>query len=150
VEAYAKSAKYPYGTSIGEEIFQRGLIPSDTDFRIFRDFLNVPGLDFAFVKNGWVYHTKYDSIENIPQGSLQNVGTNILALTQTLGNLDFSEIQFSDAKMVFTDVFGYFMVVYTERTGILINLLIGLATIYLIWKDCKLSRCCCCLYHNHS
>lgn len=137
VEAYAKSALYPYGTSIGEEIFQRGLIPSDTDFRVFRDFLKIPGLDFAFVKNGWIYHTKYDSIESIPPGSLQNMGSNILSLTQTLGNLDFSEVEINyDHKMVFTDVFGLFMIVYSERVGVIINLIVSLSAIYLIWEDC--------------
>lgn len=40
---YQKAALYPNGQVSGEELFQSGVVPSDTDFRIFRDVGNVPG-----------------------------------------------------------------------------------------------------------
>lgn len=43
VNYYAK-VPYPRGQAVGEEIFQAGLIPSDSDYRIFRDFGNLIGL----------------------------------------------------------------------------------------------------------
>lgn len=40
---YYREVPHPFATSMGEEIFQADLIPSDTDFRIFRDYGGVPG-----------------------------------------------------------------------------------------------------------
>ncbi|XP_048013228.1 endoplasmic reticulum metallopeptidase 1-like isoform X3 [Megalobrama amblycephala] len=74
VQAYARAAVHPFASVVGQEIFQSGLIPSDTDFRIYRDFGNIPGIDLAFIENGYIYHTKYDTPERIPTDSIQRAG----------------------------------------------------------------------------
>lgn len=40
---YYNKVPHPYAQAAGEEIFQSGLIPSDTDFRIFRDYGGLVG-----------------------------------------------------------------------------------------------------------
>ena len=59
-------------------------MPSDTEFRIFQDFGNIHGIDMAYVANGYVYHTEYDTIEQIDEGTVQRAGTNLLAIVKNL------------------------------------------------------------------
>uniref|UniRef100_A0A8C7KH74 Endoplasmic reticulum metallopeptidase 1 n=1 Tax=Oncorhynchus kisutch TaxID=8019 RepID=A0A8C7KH74_ONCKI len=74
IQAYKHAAKHPFASVVGQEIFQRRLIPSDTDFRIYRDFGNIPGIDLAFIENGFIYHTKYDTPDRILTDSIQRAG----------------------------------------------------------------------------
>lgn len=41
---YYSGVPHPYGQVAGEELFQSGVLPSDTDYRIFRDYGNLVGL----------------------------------------------------------------------------------------------------------
>jgi hypothetical protein len=36
--------------------------------------LSIVGLDIAYIANGYIYHTKNDSPEYIPPGSIQRAG----------------------------------------------------------------------------
>ncbi|KAJ3605196.1 hypothetical protein NHX12_027246 [Muraenolepis orangiensis] len=74
VQAYVQAAKHPFASVVGQEVFQSGIIPSDTDFRIYRDFGNIPGIDLAFIENGYIYHTKYDTPDRILTDSIQRAG----------------------------------------------------------------------------
>ena len=63
-----------------------GVIPSDTDFRIYRDYGRIPGMDFAYISNGYHYHTRRDDAAHFDKGSLQHSGDNILPLIRSLAN----------------------------------------------------------------
>ncbi|KAH8285617.1 hypothetical protein KR054_011702, partial [Drosophila jambulina] len=163
VKYYRLYAKHPFATTIAEEIFQGGLLPSDTDFRIFRDFGNVPGLDMAQINNGYVYHTIFDAFKVIPGRSVQNTGNNVLALVKAFSNaselyeteVNIDYILFSvclkmytivelhfqtddDGQTVFFDFLGLFFVYYTETTGIITNCCV--AVISLVLVGCSLWR----------
>lgn len=143
---YAKHAPYPYASAMGEELFQLNLIPSDTDFRIFRDYGGIKGLDLAYSYNGYVYHTKYDNLENIPFGTYQHTGANVLALTRAMANskeLDLG-VEHTDDQSVFFDYVSWFAISYSRLVSIIVNILVGLymikfalLTIKSMCEDCE-------------
>lgn len=138
VRAYVDGAVRPFGSIVAEEVFQSGLIPSDTDFRIFRDFGGIPGLDFAFAKNGYVYHTKYDNMDYIPDGSIQHAGDNILGLILKIlearelkdGNTLGPDGKMSTVRMVYYDFLGIIMVNYSvSMSNLTVRLIVVISLI---------------------
>ncbi|KAH8348935.1 hypothetical protein KR084_012583, partial [Drosophila pseudotakahashii] len=118
---YKNHAKHPFATTMAEEIFQTGLIPSDTDYRIFVAYGNLVGLDLGQCVNGYVYHTKYDRYDIIPRASIQNTGDNLLGLVKGLANAPELRDTTVEGKTVFFDVLGLFFVSYSERNGKILN-----------------------------
>ncbi|XP_055523743.1 endoplasmic reticulum metallopeptidase 1-like [Wyeomyia smithii] len=132
IEMYAAAIKYPYAQAAAEEIFQLGVIPSDTDFRVFRDVGGIPGMDFAYTANGYRYHTKYDSIEYIPMSVLQRTGDNILSLTKTIANSDkLGQQNRKHEHTVYFDFLGLFFIFYSADVGLMINLSVVLLSIII-------------------
>lgn len=131
IQAYANAAPHPFASVIGQEIFQSGVIPGDTDFRIFRDYGKIPGLDIAYVKNGYIYHTKYDTEDRIPSGSIQRAGDNVLAVVKYLADSDILTHTEAHNKgsIVFFDLLGLCLIYYPEWLGILINILVITASV---------------------
>lgn len=132
ISAYAEVAPHPFASVIGQELFQSGIIPADTDFRIFRDYGKVPGLDIAYMKNGYVYHTGYDTEERIPPGSIQRAGDNLLAVVRHIAQLEIlaDTGSHSEGGVVFFDFLGLCLVHYPEWAGILLNFLVIGAVLY--------------------
>ncbi|XP_072943078.1 endoplasmic reticulum metallopeptidase 1-like isoform X2 [Epargyreus clarus] len=112
VEVYAAAAPHPFASSLAQELFQSGLIPADTDFRIFRDFGNLSGVDLAWSSNGYVYHTRLDTADRIPAAALQRTGDNVLALAHGLLGGEWLELaaERGASQPVFFDVMGLWVV----------------------------------------
>ncbi|EDX06745.1 endoplasmic reticulum metallopeptidase 1 [Drosophila simulans] len=140
IKYYYQNAKHPFATTMAEEIFQSGILPSDTDFRIFRDYGQLPGLDMAQISNGYVYHTIFDNVQAVPIDSLQSSGENALSLVRAFA--DAPEMRnpedHSEGHAVFFDYLGLFFVYYTETTGIVLNCCIAVASLVLV--VCSLLR----------
>lgn len=110
--------------------------------RFSRQLIFRTGLDIAQVINGYVYHTKYDNMDVIPRGSIQNTGDNILSLVRALSNAPelSNTAAYKEGHVVFFDVLGLFMVSYTEDTGKLINFSAsGVAIILIIISIWRMS-----------
>ncbi|KAH8270869.1 hypothetical protein KR018_008075, partial [Drosophila ironensis] len=131
---YQQSVPHPYAQTLAEELFQNNFIPSDTDFRVFRDYGGVPGLDMASVINGYVYHTKYDNYRNVERGTYQSTGENVLPLVWALANapeLDDTEA-YAEGHMVYYDFLGWFMLTYTTGVSVAINIVVSIAAFLCI------------------
>ncbi|KAL7737087.1 hypothetical protein ACLKA6_005304 [Drosophila palustris] len=133
VDYYNKYSKHPFGTTLGEEIFQSGVIPSDSDFRIFKE--HMPGLDMGQIFNGYIYHTKYDVVDLISHESLQHTGDNVLSLVRGLSNAtELNNAQaHNNGHSVFFDFLGLYFVHYSEATGKSLNFGVAGAAIILIF-----------------
>ncbi|VDN11238.1 unnamed protein product [Dibothriocephalus latus] len=109
IDVYSKATHRPSAEVMAEEIFQFGLIPSDTDFRIFRDYGLIPGLDLAYVADGYSYHTLHDVQERISPACLRLAGENLLSLVRTMAadprivNLPKLEITRTESHMPVSD-----------------------------------------------
>ncbi|GFR46027.1 hypothetical protein Agub_g7301, partial [Astrephomene gubernaculifera] len=58
--AWARGARHARGSRIAQDLFDTGVIPGDTDYRMFsaRHFGSLPGLDIAFTRDSLAYHTR--------------------------------------------------------------------------------------------
>ncbi|NXT30030.1 ERMP1 metallopeptidase, partial [Syrrhaptes paradoxus] len=137
VEAYVTAAKHPFASVVAQEVFQSGIIPADTDFRIYRDFGSVPGIDLAFIENGYIYHTEYDTSDRILTDSIQRAGDNILSVLKYLATSDklSKSFEYRHGNVVFFDVLGLFVVAYPARVGTIVNYIAAaVAFLYLSKK----------------
>ncbi|KAH8371341.1 hypothetical protein KR093_007019, partial [Drosophila rubida] len=156
IKYYYKNAKHLFGTTLAEEIFQSGIIPSDSDFRIFKEHMpennkslllfSLIGLDMGQIVNGYIYHTKYDVVELISYESLQNTGDNVLSLVRALANApELKDIQaHKTGHAVFFDFLGLYFVHYSEATGEYLNFGVAGAALVLvfisIWRMSDVSQ----------
>jgi hypothetical protein len=133
LEAYIQAAPHPFASILAQEVFQSGAIPSDTDFRVFRDFGHLPGLDIAFVLTGQVYHTEHDTADRVPLGSVQRAGDNVLAVALRLARRRSLGPDDGGVGVVFFDVLGLGMVSLPAWAAVLANLA-AVATVGLLLR----------------
>jgi Peptidase family M28 len=134
--AYAKAVRSPSGTAGSSDIFELGLIPAETDFRIFKEF-GIPGYDFALVGNGHVYHTIYDDVKHVSMDALVYGGKVLLlplamelagrddAIGRHRKQLKAPKPAFSltgiDSRVVYFDVLHIFIFAYSHEIGFLVS-----------------------------
>ncbi|KAL2324805.1 hypothetical protein Fmac_023863 [Flemingia macrophylla] len=123
IENFALVAKYPSGQIIAQDLFSSGIIKSATDFQVYKDVAGLSGLDFAYLDNTAVYHTKNDKLEFLKNGSFQHLGENMLAfLLHTGASSHFpegistgAEEDTSKNNAIYFDILGTYMIVYRQN-----------------------------------
>lgn len=137
LNAYSRAAGYPTAQGMGEFLFQSGIIPSDTDFRIFRDFGDIHGVDIAFTKWGNVYHTRNDKPELIKPGVIQGAGDMLLAFIREVADSTEMDHKVTPTTAIYYDCLHVFMLTYSFTVSYVVDTLIailGLASVtYYLW-----------------
>lgn len=137
--AYASVVPYPHTMVTAAEIFQSGVIPADTDYRIFRDFGEIPGIDMAFYQNGYVYHTPLDDLDMVTPGSIQHMGGNTLALARHLTDAQASDHLLakprdsSSSRAFYFSLFGW-CVAYSALWGFVANVVAACLCVGFSWR----------------
>jgi len=129
IREFAEAVPYPASNSLSYEVYN--LMPHYTDFGPFREE-SYQGLNFAYIENGFDYHTAGDNIENTDFRSIQHHGSHAKALALHLGNssLDLS----CEQDAVFFNTFGYGFAYYPYSWVIplsIITLLVFITTMVI-------------------
>ncbi|KAI0564937.1 Peptidase M28 [Gracilaria domingensis] len=157
-KAYARAVSVPSASVTATDIFSSKMIPAETDYRVFDEFGGIPGYDFVILDNGYIYHTDYDSVDNIDINAVKHGGFLFRELTLELagksdaigaflnGNEGPSRLQRlvsrlqlwahffktekdpSDLKVTFFDLLNKFTIAYDEIDAWVINSLVLFAT----------------------
>ncbi|KAA8619862.1 endoplasmic reticulum metallopeptidase 1 [Pyrenophora tritici-repentis] len=149
---YSKS-KYPFGTVVSGDGFKKGLIRSETDYRVFHGELGLRGLDIAFMEPRARYHTVEDSTRETSMNSLWHMLSAALASTSGLAAVTGEEFSGSESldngrvnagrgsDGVWFDLFGRVFVVFQLHTlfALCVTLLV-VAPIALIGLTFGLSK----------
>jgi hypothetical protein len=156
VTRYYKSSSYPFGTVVSGDGFKKGLIRSETDYRVFVGELGLRGLDIAFTEPRARYHTVEDSTRETSLNSVYHMLSAALATTSGLAS-DTSD-QFSSREVdhepdtgkvksghgsdaVWFDIFGTVFLVFQLHTmfALCVTLLV-VAPLVLIGLTVGLSK----------
>ena len=126
---YAGAVPHPHGNVFAQDIYQGGVIPSDTDFSVLANpqlMDGVTGIDAAFYENGQVYHTPQDNFAHVSAGSVQHMGANALAFARAVAAvspeaMDGAFRPGAAAPVVFFDAPFKTLVVYSASAAFIIN-----------------------------
>jgi len=107
-EGFAASAPHPSGSTLLEEIFQSAVVPGDTDYRIYRDYGSIPGVDMIELSGDYVYHTALDDLAHVAQGQIQHMFDNVHSLLHTYATDEHlsRRLGLSGSSVVFYDLLG--------------------------------------------
>jgi len=123
-----KAAPRPQSSSLTVFIYQH--MPNDTDFTISRK-AGIAGLNYAFSGRQFDYHSPTSIPATLDQGSLQDMGQQVLAVAQAAAFAPALPARTPD--VAYSEVFGNLVLAYAPAWGWLIlalsALLIGVAVV---------------------
>jgi len=136
VESIEKTNPYPQASVIAQDLIK--FLPADTDYRVFTKHLNyhAAGVDLAYTRNGYVYHTSRDALDQIRPGAIQHMGETVFNLVYDLTENHLAADKIGSLKKkhepLFVDVLGLRLVVWqhAHQANAILGYLILLCVVY--------------------
>ncbi len=83
IDMFRRDTPRPQATSLAGFIYQH--MPNDTDFTVTRS-AGIPGLNYAFIGRQFDYHSPSSTPDALDQGSVQDMGDQVLPVARDLAN----------------------------------------------------------------
>jgi hypothetical protein len=130
MHVYADAVRRPGASSLAAFIY--AVLPNDSDLTpvIKHDYA---AYNFAFIGRSGLYHSPLAMPENLDQGSLQDMGAQVLNLTDALLKADKLPQRAADAA--FFDLFGIFTVIYPVWLGWVMMIMAASGLVWVVRQD---------------
>ena len=130
MQVYADAVRRPGASSLAAFIY--AVLPNDSDLTpvIKHDYA---AYNFAFIGRSGLYHSPMATPDNLDQGSLQDMGGQVLDLTDALLKADKLPQRAADA--MFFDLFGIFTVIYPVWLGWVMMIMTAGGMLWVVRQD---------------
>lgn len=129
MKEFKKAVHYPVAYSFSYDVYKN--MPNYTDFTVFKNE-GIGGFNFAPVVGFETYHSKYDTPQNLNQGTLQHQGIYALSLVRHFGNISLDNK--SSSNGVYFTLTRSVLVLYSDTLALPLSILsfILFAATYII------------------
>ncbi len=128
IKLFAKTAVRPVSSSLS--VFLYELLPNDTDFTVSKR-AGITGLNYAFIGKQFDYHSPTSTSDNLEQGSLQDMGDQVLSVAKPLA-FD-AALPGRAPNAVYSQTVGSHVIAYRSFVGwLVLALAAGLAAVGIV------------------
>lgn len=82
---------YPAANSLVYSVYK--MLPNDTDLTVFREDMDIEGLNFAFIDDHYDYHTQHDNYKRLDRNTLAHQGSYLMPLLHHFSESDLSDLK---------------------------------------------------------
>ena len=97
----AAKTPFPVANSLAYSVYK--MIPNDTDLTVFREQMDIPGFNFAFIDDHFDYHTARDTWDNLDPKTLAHQGSYLMALLPYFTNISLENFN-SEQDDIYFDI----------------------------------------------
>lgn len=91
--------KYPAANSLVYSVYK--MLPNDTDLTVFREDMDIEGLNFAFIDDHYDYHTARDNYERLDRNTLAHQGSYLMPLLKHFSTSDLTNLKSPNDSIYF-------------------------------------------------